>query len=63
MCVVPASVKRLRRDTVIHCELDEPGAVSPITMTTCKARRSQEVGLILEIVKQVRVKLGITFGA
>lgn len=63
VCLVPASVERLRRDNVVYRRLDEPGAVSPIIMSTCKGRRSQEVGMILEIVKQTYAQLGITFGA
>ena len=63
VCLVPASVERLRRDNVVYRQLNEPEAVSPVIMSTCKGRRSQEIGLILEIVRQIYVKLGITFGA
>lgn len=62
-CIVPASVERLRRDNVVYRRLDEPGAVSPIIMSTRKGDRSPEIGLILRIVKEMYKKEGITFGA
>jgi DNA-binding transcriptional LysR family regulator len=45
-CIVPASVERLRRDSVVYRRLDEPGADSPIIMSTRKGDRSPEIGLI-----------------
>lgn len=63
VCIVPASVERLRRDNVVYRRLDEPGAVSPIIMSTRKGDRSPEIGLILRIVKEMYKKEGITFGA
>lgn len=63
VCIVPASVERLRRDNVVYRRLDEPGAVSPIIMSTRKGDRSPEIGLILRIVKEMYRKEGITFGA
>ena len=38
VCLVPASVERLRRDNVVYRPLDEPGAVSPIIMSARKGR-------------------------
>ena len=63
ICIVPASVERLRRDNVVYRRLDEAGAVSPIIMSTRKSDRSPEIGLILRIVKEMYKKEGITFGA
>lgn len=63
ICIVPASVERLRRDNVVYRRLDEPGAVSPIIMSTRKGDRSPEIGVILRLVKDMYRKEGITFGA
>ncbi len=63
VCIVPASVERLRRDNVVYRRLDEPGAVSPIIMSTRKGDRSPEISLILKLVKDIYKKEGITFGA
>ena len=63
VCIVPASVERLRRDNVVYRRLDEPGAVSPIIMSARKGDRSPEIGLILRLVKEMYKKEGITFGA
>lgn len=63
VCIVPASVERLRRDNVVYRRLDEPGAVAPIIMITRKGERSPEIGVILKLVKEMYKKEGITFGA
>lgn len=63
ICLVPASVERLRRDNVVYRPLDEPGAVSPIIMSTRKGDRSPEITRILKLVKEMYRKEGITFGA
>jgi DNA-binding transcriptional LysR family regulator len=62
VCLVPASVERLRRDNVVYRPLDEPGAVSPIIMSTRKGDRSPEIGLVLRLVKEMYRKEGIAFG-
>jgi DNA-binding transcriptional LysR family regulator len=62
ICIVPASVERLRRDNVVYRRLDEPGAVSPIIMSTRRNDRSPEIGVILKLVKDIYRKEGITFG-
>ncbi len=62
VCIVPASVERLRRDNVVYRRLDESGAVSPIIMSTRKSDRSPEIGLVLRIVEEMYKKEGITFG-
>jgi LysR family transcriptional regulator, benzoate and cis,cis-muconate-responsive activator of ben and cat genes len=63
ICLVPASVERLRRDNVVYRPLDEPGAVSPIIMSTRKDDRSPEIGLVLRLVKELYREEGIAFGA
>ncbi|WP_338050912.1 LysR family transcriptional regulator [Roseicella aerolata] len=63
VCLVPASVERLRRDNVVYRPLDEAGAVSPIIMSTRKGDKSPEIGLVLRLVKDMYRKEGITFGA
>ncbi|TCZ57294.1 LysR family transcriptional regulator [Roseicella aquatilis] len=63
ICLVPASVERLRRDNVVYRPLDEAGAVSPIIMSTRKGDRSPEIGLVLRLVQEMYRKEGITFGA
>lgn len=62
VCIVPASVERLRRDNVVYRRLDEPSAISPVIMSTRKSDRSPELGLILQLVKEMYRKEGITFG-
>lgn len=62
VCIVPASVERLRRDNVVYRRLDEPSAVSPIIMSTRKSDRSPELSLMLQLVKEMYRKEGITFG-
>jgi DNA-binding transcriptional LysR family regulator len=63
ICLVPASVERLRRDNVVYRPLDEAGAVSPIIMSSRKADRSPELGLMLRLIKEMYRKVGVTFGA
>ncbi len=63
VCIVPAAVERLRRDNVAYRRLDEPGAVTPIIMSTRKGDRSPEIGVVLRLVKEIYRKDGITFGA
>jgi DNA-binding transcriptional LysR family regulator len=62
LCLVPASVERLRRDHVVYRPLDEPSAVSPIIMSTRKADSSPEIGLILKLIREMYQKEGIAFG-
>lgn len=63
ICIVPGSVERLRRDNVVYRPLDEPGAISPIIMSTRRGDPSPEIDLILRLVKEMYRKVGITFGA
>jgi DNA-binding transcriptional LysR family regulator len=62
VCLVPASVERLRRDNVVYRRLDEAGAVSPVIMSFRKGERSTEISLLLRLVKDLYRKVGITFG-
>ena len=62
VCLVPASVERLRRDNVVYRPLDEPDAVSPIIMSSRASNRSPEIDLILGLIKAMYRKEGITFG-
>ena len=63
VCLVPASVERLRRDNIAYRPLGEEGAVSPIIMSTRKGDRSPEIGRVLRLVKEIYRKEGIAFGA
>jgi DNA-binding transcriptional LysR family regulator len=62
VCVVPASVERLRRDNVAYRRLDEERAVSPIIMSTRKGDRSPEIALVLKLIREMYRKEGIAFG-
>ena len=62
VCVVPASVERLRRDNVVYRPLDEEGAVSPIIMSCRKNDRSPEIARLLDLVQAVYRRDGVEFG-
>lgn len=62
ICLVPASVERLRRDNVVYRSLKEPDAVSPIIMSTRKGDTSPDIALLLRLLRQIYRKEGITFG-
>jgi len=62
VCLVPASVERLRRDNVVYRTLDEAGAVSPVLMSTRKGDKSPDLALILRSVREMYRKAGIVFG-
>lgn len=61
--IVPASVESLRRDNVVYAPLAEPGATSPILMSTRRDDPSPEIALILRIIKRMYRDEGIVFGA
>jgi LysR family transcriptional regulator, benzoate and cis,cis-muconate-responsive activator of ben and cat genes len=63
VCVVPASVERLRRDNVAYRPLDEHEAVSPIIMSCRKDDRSPEIACLLDLVQAVYGRDGVEFGA
>jgi len=62
VCVVPASVERLRRDNVVYRPLNDPDAVSPIIMSTRKADASAEIGIVLDLLRKIYQKNGVPFG-
>jgi LysR family transcriptional regulator, benzoate and cis,cis-muconate-responsive activator of ben and cat genes len=62
ICLVPASVERLRRDNVVYRPLDEEKAVSPIIMSSRKGDKSPEIALILRLIREHYRKEGIAFG-
>jgi DNA-binding transcriptional LysR family regulator len=63
ICLVPTSVERLRRDNVVYRPLDEPGAVSPIIMSTRRGDKSPEIARILRLLREMYRKHNIVFGA
>jgi LysR family transcriptional regulator, benzoate and cis,cis-muconate-responsive activator of ben and cat genes len=63
VCLVPASVERLRRDDVTYWPLDQEQAVSPIIMSNRKGDRSPEIALVLKLIRQIYRKEKIPFGA
>jgi LysR family transcriptional regulator, benzoate and cis,cis-muconate-responsive activator of ben and cat genes len=63
VCLVPASLERLRRDNVEYRPLAEEKAVSPIIMSTRKGDKSPEITLILKLIRDIYRKEGITFAA
>jgi DNA-binding transcriptional LysR family regulator len=63
VCLVPASVERLRRDDVTYWPLDQEQAVSPIIMSNRKGDRSPELALVLKLIRQIYQKEKIVFGA
>ena len=62
VCLVPASVERLRRDNVAYRALDEDGAISPILMSSRKGDTSPEIALVLDLVRENYRRDGIPFG-
>jgi DNA-binding transcriptional LysR family regulator len=62
VCLVPASVERLRRDNVAYRPMASVEAVSPIIMSSRKGDRSPELALILKLIRQMYRKEGIVFG-
>jgi DNA-binding transcriptional LysR family regulator len=62
VCLVPASVERLRRDNVVYRPINEPDAVSPIIMSSRASDRSPEIDLILGLVKTMYTAKGLEFG-
>lgn len=62
ICLVPASVERLRRNNVVYRPLGEAGAVSPIIMSFRKGEKSTEIGLLMRLIREMYRKADITFG-
>ncbi len=63
VCLVPASVERLRRDDVVYRPLDQEHAVSPIIMSSRKGDRSPEIALVLKLIRRIYQREKIVFGA
>lgn len=53
VCVVPASVHRLRPDEVVYRPIAEPQAVSPIIMSTRLHDRSDDIALLRSLIDQI----------
>ena len=53
ICVVPASVQRLRRDDVVYRPLAEPAATSPVILSWRREDISLEVQCLIRIAKQL----------
>jgi DNA-binding transcriptional LysR family regulator len=62
VCLVPAAVERLQREGVAYRALGDAQAISPIIMSHRREDRSAELGLILDIIKAVYRREGITLG-
>ncbi len=62
ICIVPASVERLRRDHVEYRPLADEGATSPIIMSCRRDDRSPEIGRVLTLVGDIYRELGIALG-
>lgn len=62
ICIVPAGVSRFRRDNVDYVPLDEPGAASPILMSTRKNDTSPDLRLLVRIIEELYRASGIVFG-
>ena len=63
VCIVPASVERLRRDHVEYCALSDEGITSPIIMSCRRDDPSPEIARVLGLVGDIYCELGIAFGA
>ncbi|MBH1986657.1 MAG: LysR family transcriptional regulator [Burkholderiales bacterium] len=53
VCVVPASVHRLRPDEVVYRPIEEPQAVSPIIMSTRLHDRSEDLVLLRNLIDEI----------
>lgn len=62
VCLVPASIERLRRDNVVYRAFAQDYIVSPVIMSTRKGDRSAELTLILKLIRDIYRREGIAFG-
>ena len=62
IALVPAGVRQLRRDGVVYRDLDEDSATSPIIMSHRRDDTSPEIGVILELIRDIYREEGIAFG-
>ncbi|CAM2147542.1 putative cat1 operon transcriptional activator [Pararobbsia alpina] len=59
VALVPAGVRRLKRDDVAYCELDDTSIVSPVIMSTRLSDNSADIGLLYDLIQQIYVERGI----
>ncbi len=62
VCLVPASVERLRRDNVAYRPFAQEAIVSPVIMSTRKGDPSSELSLLLRLIRDIYRREGIPFG-
>lgn len=62
VCLVPASLERIRRDGVAYRSIEGDDAVSPIIMSRRKGDRSPEVALVLRLIREMYRNEGVEFG-
>ena len=62
VCLLPASVERLRRGNVTYRPLEDEKAVSPIIMSSRKGDKSPEIALILRLIREMYRTDAIAFG-
>ena len=62
VCLVPASVERLRRDNVSYRPFAQEAIVSPVIMSTRKGDPSPELSLLLKLIRDIYRREGIPFG-
>ncbi len=62
VCLVPAAVEGFRRENVGYKPLAEPGAASPILMSTRASDASPEITLLLQLIRDMYRAHGIVFG-
>lgn len=62
IAVVPAGVQRLQRDGVVYRNLDEDGATSPIIFSHRRDDPSEEIGVMLDLIREIYREAGIAFG-
>ena len=53
VCLVPASVQRLRRDDINYCPLDEPTATSPIILSWRAADISSSIDVLMRVCDRI----------
>ena len=56
VCIVPASVRRLRPDDVRYIDLDEPNMLTPIIMSYRKNDRSVLLEQLTELLEQADIR-------
>jgi hypothetical protein len=63
VCLVPATVDRLRHDNVVYRPMHAVEAVSPSIMSRRNDDRSPEIALVLKLIRQMYRMEGIVFAA